>query len=241
MMIFKANQARILLAVITLTSATLCAAADLAKYRARSNSDDAKSIEEAFSHGSARALVIRNIQPNKLGVGGAEFRVKRNPTGRGCFVYDPRTTFSGVQRNLVWWVPEEGKAYALNSPSKMVTPSLKWPREDGFYEPSTADIVSYVFHNKPLAPLKLSPKPSQSKADSFTVKEYRLYRAVIGAPMSVPEAQAIQNAAKRYGVTTTEAKKAVSKVQTILFKNDWLGGSPESEIKHASDWKGERQ
>jgi hypothetical protein len=56
--------------------------------------------------------------------------------------------------------------------------------------------------------------------------------------MSVTEAQAFENAAALHGVTPGEAERAADKVQLILFENGWLG-SPESEIKHASDWTGE--
>ncbi len=78
---------------------------------------------------SARSVVILALQlPNKLGVGGAEFRTKPNPKGKGVFVYDPRTKFHGAERRLIWLVLDE-QAYPLNGPSKMLTPRLKWPRE----------------------------------------------------------------------------------------------------------------
>lgn len=77
----------------------------------------------------ARGIVIQALtMPNKLGVGGREFRTKPNPKGEGVFVYDPRTEFAGVQRNLIWLIVKN-TAYALNGPSKTLTPSLKWPRE----------------------------------------------------------------------------------------------------------------
>jgi hypothetical protein len=76
----------------------------------------------------ARALVIQEVVPNKLSVGGREFKTKPNNKGEGIFVYDPRTVFNGVQRNLIWLVIED-EAYPLNGPSKMITPGLKWPRE----------------------------------------------------------------------------------------------------------------
>jgi len=225
--------------LLTILVAIPCAADELTKTRERARSDDARTIGEALFHGMARGLVIINIQPNKLGVGGREFRVKRNPVGEGCFVYNPRTQFRGVKRLLVWWVPNERTAYALNSPSKMVTPSLKWPREDGILEPTTREIVEYVFENKPMTPPKPFPKPPQSIADSFTVREYKIYREVLDTPMSVPEIQAYQNVAKRNGVTVAEAKKTVKKIQAILFQNNWFG-SPESEIQHAIDWEAEK-
>ena len=135
----------------------------LATYRERANSDDAQSIEESFFHANARALVISNIEPNKLGVGGQEFRVKRNPVGEGCFVYDPRTRFRGTLRTMVWWVPKEGVVYKLNGPSHMVTPSLKWPGEAGIDGPPTHEIVDYVFHDKPMSRPALSPKMALPK------------------------------------------------------------------------------
>lgn len=210
----------------------------LATYRKRANSDDAQSVEEAFAHAEAHASVIRNVQPNNLGIGGREFRVKRNPVGSGSFVYDPRTRFSGVERLLVWWVPEEGKVYPLNSPSKMVTPQLRWPREDGVDAPSTAVVVDYVFHGKPMS----LPERRDSRSEitnTFTVEEYRVYRAVIDTPMSVAEQQALQSVAERYGITAGEARKTVDKVQQALYRNSWTG-SPDAEIQHASDWQGER-
>jgi hypothetical protein len=212
---------------------------DLALNRQRASSDDAETIQEASFHGTAKALVIKHIQTNKLGVGGKEFRVKRNPVGKGCFVYDPRTRFYGVKRNLVWWAVDEGTAYALNSPSKMVTPSLKWPRDDGLDSPSTGEIVGYVFESRPISPPKPVSKVPPTAADSFTVKEYRIYRSLIDTPMSVPEAQALQNVGKRFGVTAAEAKKIARKIQDILFRNEWYGSS-DAEIKHATDWKSEK-
>ena len=73
----------------------------------------------------------------------------------------------------------------------------------------------------------------------FTVKEYLIYDAVISTPMSLSEAQALHNAAERYAVTVDEARRITDKVQEILFRNKWFG-RPDSEIQHASDWKGER-
>lgn len=179
--------------------------------------------------------MISHVEPNKLGVGGHEFRVKRNPVGSGCVVYDPRTRFQGVERNLLWWVPKEGTSDPLNGPSKMVTPSLKWSREDGVEAPSTSAVVDYVFLGRPM---RADRKPaSPPKGGSFTVKEYRINRAVIDAPMSVSEKQALENAAASNGVTVAEARQAAKKVQEILFQNSWYG-SAESEIRHASDWKG---
>ena len=75
---------------------------------------------------------------------------------------------------------------------------------------------------------------------AFTVKEYRIYRAIIGTPMSVSETQAVRNVAKKYGVTEAVAKKTADKVMNIIMRNRW-NATPEAEIRHASDWKGEKQ
>ena len=77
-----------------------------------------------------------------------------------------------------------------------------------------------------------------TQESSFTVKEYRLYRSVIDAPLSVPEDQAIRNAAEEYDVTSEEALRIVEKVMLVLSSNGWYG-RPEAEIRHSSDWQGE--
>ena len=214
----------------TMTGST--ARADLTDMKKKAFSDDAASIEEAFFHGSARSFVIQNVVPNKLKVGGAEFRVKRNPVGKGCFVYD-----SGAPENkIVWWVIDEKTAYALNSPSKMVTPGLKWPRDDGLWAPSTSQIVNYVFDGTKI-PAVPPPSSAAPSTNSFTVQDYKIYRAIIDTG-SIPETKAVLNAAERYGVSAAAAKDSARKVQKALFQNRWYG-SPESEIKHAVDWKDE--
>jgi hypothetical protein len=74
---------------------------------------------------------------------------------------------------------------------------------------------------------------------AFTVREYRIYRAVIDTPMSVTEAQALRNVAKAQKMAVAEVRKTTEKVQAILSKNS-LFGTPETEIRHASDWNGEK-
>ena len=131
-------------------------APSLQEQRDRANSDDAESIDEVQFHAMARAAVIMNVEPNKLSVGGREFRVKRNPTTPGgAFVYDPRDRFQGVERNLVWWVPSGDIgaliAYPLNSPSQLVTPGSEFPGRVGLAEfPNTPDVVAYVFRGEPM-------------------------------------------------------------------------------------------
>lgn len=74
---------------------------------------------------------------------------------------------------------------------------------------------------------------------SFTVKEYRIYRTIINSPMSVREAQAVRDAAKKYSVTEADVRKTTDKVMKALSDNRWFA-TPEAEIQHASNWKGER-
>ena len=77
-----------------------------------------------------------------------------------------------------------------------------------------------------------------SPTATFTVNEYKMYRAVLNVPSSVPEQQALQNVAKRYKISVEDLRKVVNKVQKSLFDNKWFG-TPESEVRRASDWKGE--
>ena len=51
----------------------------------------------------ARGEVIQVLEPNKLGVGGREFKTKPNPNGEGVFVYDPRTRFNGIGLPPISW------------------------------------------------------------------------------------------------------------------------------------------
>ena len=82
------------------------------------------------------------------------------------------------------------------------------------------------------------PANPESEESSFTVDEYRLYRSVIDTPLSVPEDQAMQNAAEEYGVTIQDANLIAEKVLLVLLTNSWFG-RPEAEIRRASDWQGE--
>lgn len=149
------NKPRILAVVVACLSVTAFADGDLSQAKKRASSDDASSVEEATFHGMARATIIQSVEKNKLGAGGRGFRVKRNPLGNGCFVYETHTNLAGNVSKLVWWVTTNNTAYALNAPSKLVTPSLKWPRDDGLYSPTTLEIVDYVFEKKPLPTPKL--------------------------------------------------------------------------------------
>jgi hypothetical protein len=80
-------------------------------------------------------------------------------------------------------------------------------------------------------------EPTSNDGD-FTVREFRIYRAVVGAPMKVSEAEAIQEAARRFGVSEAEAKSITDRVMNTLSRKKWLGDA-ENEIRHARDWPGE--
>ena len=74
---------------------------------------------------------------------------------------------------------------------------------------------------------------------NFTVKEYRIYREAMSTPMSVSEADNLGNLAKKYKVSVPDVRKAIDKVQRNLFENNWMIGTPETQIRHALDWKGD--
>ena len=222
------------------TEATATEDDSLAEVRHRALSDDAASLEEAFFHGEARAAVIRNIEPNSLGVGfESEFRVKRNTAGRGAFVYVTRVEYSGVTRNLVWWVPDEDaahedNAYPLNSPSKLVTPGLEFPARAGLLDaPDTADVVGYIFQGEtmPSPPAESTRTP----VGSFTEREYRIYQAVADTPLSVSDEEALRRVAKQFDTTPEEVERIGRSVLETLFRNGWFG-TPAQEVRRASDW-----
>jgi len=227
------NNSFLVLIIITLFLIFSCNNQDRS---AKSKTDDAKIQEELTKHIDSIKLVVSKVDKNKLGVNGERFRAKSNPIGKGCFVYDPNTNYSGVTRQLVWWVPSLSTAYPLNSPSKLVTPSLKWAREDGVDAPTTSEVIGYVFENKLMEKVEQNNNTRLTTNKTFTVKEYKMYREMISIPMSISEEKALENIAKKYDMSTDEVKSSIRKVLEILYTNKW-SGSTESEIKHASDYK----
>ena len=200
----------------------------------RARSDDAATLEEVYFHAEARATVIRHVEPNKLGVGGAEFRVKRNPIGRGAFIHDPRVKYFGVTRLLVWWVPERDAAYPLNSPSKMVTPGLEFPGRAGLLDyPDTSEVVGYVFRGEPMTPP--AAESTAAPIGSFNVREYQMYRGVIDTPMSVSDEEAYRRIAEQFDTTPEDVGRIVTMVEKTLSQNGWFG-FPKQEIRRASDY-----
>lgn len=87
-----------------------------------------ESVQQSAEEVNAVRLVSAAIESNKLNVTSNDLKAKKNPKGDGVFVYVPQTRYSGVERYVIW-MAVDSKAYALNSPSKMVTPSLPWPRD----------------------------------------------------------------------------------------------------------------
>lgn len=65
---------------------------------------------------------------NQLGIDANDLKAIENPKGKGFIVFHPDSKFNGVLRNLIW-VVIDGTGYAVNGPSKNMTPALKWPRE----------------------------------------------------------------------------------------------------------------
>ena len=55
----------------------------------------------------------------------------------------------------------------------------------------------------------------------------------------VGESEAFERVAKQFRVGPVDVQKTTDKVQKVLAKNGWYG-SAAAEIRHASDWKGER-
>jgi hypothetical protein len=115
-------------------------------------------------------------------------------------------------------------------------------------DPASADIERM---NEDLRPvgcfLSSSTRTAQEQANNapaptgpgFTVMEYRLYRGLIDTPMSISEEQVLRSIGKRYGIPSEEVRRAANKVQETLSRNGWFE-TPESEIRRASDWQGER-
>ena len=72
-------------------------------------------------------------------------------------------------------------------------------------------------------------------AGSYTVREYRIYRDLVDAPLYMSETQALQQTARRFDTTPARAKASAEKVARILSQNKWFG-SRASEERRASDW-----
>jgi len=79
---------------------------------------------------AARAVVAKALNPaNRPGITAEKLVSMPNPNGHGVFVYvkDPFRV-RGVKQRFIWMVLD-GKAYALNGPTKEVAPPVPWSRE----------------------------------------------------------------------------------------------------------------
>jgi len=74
-----------------------------------------------------------------------------------------------------------------------------------------------------------------SVAGSYTVREYRIYRDVVDAPLYMTETQALQMTARKFKTTPARAKASAEKVMRILSQSKWFG-SRAAEERRASDW-----
>ena len=95
---------------------------------APSPSSSTVSSQQTTEEVDALRLISGSVESNKLNVKSSDLKAKKNAKGAGVFVYVPQTSFSGVERYVIWMVVDSN-GYALNSPSKMVTPSLAWSRD----------------------------------------------------------------------------------------------------------------
>jgi len=82
----------------------------------------------------------------------------------------------------------------------------------------------------------LEPIPvSTIEKGKFTVREYHIYQEILATPAEVSEEEAAKKIGQKYGITPKEALSISRKVQEELFIKKWMS-TPESEIRHASDW-----
>jgi hypothetical protein len=120
-------------ALVAVISVGLLVGCDTGGNRQAATKPPAEAAQQAPTARTAEpgaiSVVARALDgKNKLGVSTSDLESKVNPKGAGTFVYVAQTRFRDVERNLVWLVLD-GRAYALNGPSKMLTPGLPWPRE----------------------------------------------------------------------------------------------------------------
>lgn len=98
------------------------------------NQQTSQNIEEEPSptiqavNQEAISVISSEIVATELDVDTSRLETIQNPKGEGVFVYYPETSFSEVERYLIWIVINN-QGFALNSPSKETTPNLPFPRE----------------------------------------------------------------------------------------------------------------
>ena len=96
----------------------------------RKTVEEPKPVVESAPNNRHQALnvVSATLGYNTLNVKASDLQAIDNSKGEGVFIYVPKTRFGGAERYIIWMVID-GKAYALNGPTKKVTPNLPWPRD----------------------------------------------------------------------------------------------------------------
>ena len=85
------------------------------------------------------------------------------------------------------------------------------------------------------------PRPeAPPNTGAYTVNEYRVYRDVMSAPMDMPESEAFTIVGRKYNMSPAQVRQIAEKVTRNLLDHDWMDVL-EMEIRHASDWKDEKQ
>jgi len=100
-----------------------------------------------------------------------------------------------VKRYLMWLTVGD-RGYALNGPSKSLTPKLPWPRE--------AD------HNI-WKTTGLGGGPT-GKSGKFTKQEQTIYKEMMAMPMSVSSEEAQKRLGRKYGKSAQEIKRIVDRL-----------------------------
>jgi hypothetical protein len=79
---------------------------------------------------AARMVVAKALNPaNRPGITAEKLHSMPNPNGHGVFVFvEEPYRARGVKQRFIW-VVLNGKAYALNGPTKEIAPPLPWSRE----------------------------------------------------------------------------------------------------------------
>jgi hypothetical protein len=79
---------------------------------------------------AARAIVAKALNPaNRPGIRAENLHSLPNPNGHGVFVFvEDAYRVRGVKQRFIWMVLN-GKAYALNGPTKEVAPPIPWSAE----------------------------------------------------------------------------------------------------------------
>ena len=73
------------------------------------------------------------------------------------------------------------------------------PTRRRFDVPDTTDVVADVFRGEPMETTKAAA--TEASSGSFTVRDYRTYKAVMDTPLSVSKADARQRVAEQNNIT----------------------------------------